>query len=77
MNKLVLFLVTALLSITLNAQYHYEIYSLPDGAEVNMNGDQKCTTPCRVKFYWKDNVNDKIVFTVTATRKRNLERYFI
>ena len=29
-----------------------------------MNGEEKCTSPCRVKFYWSQKIDGKIVFSI-------------
>lgn len=54
------------LSLTANAQFIYDIYSTPDSASVFINGEETCVTPCRHKFYWRDNVDGQISFAVKA-----------
>ncbi|NEN23524.1 serine protease [Cryomorpha ignava] len=66
MNKSALILIAVFFTLSAQAQYHFDLYSVPDSAAVFINGDETCTTPCRVKFYWKDNVDGKIIFTVKA-----------
>ena len=63
MNKLFLIIVV-LFSLSANGQFHYDLYSIPDSATVFVNGEQTCITPCRTKFYWKDRVDDKMIFTL-------------
>ena len=66
MNKLFLILIIALFSLSANGQFRYDLYSVPDSAAVFVNGEQTCVTPCRTKFYWKDRVDDKMIFTVKS-----------
>jgi len=47
------------------AQFRYKFTSLPDSSEVKLNGEIKCHTPCRLKFYWKEAIDDKLVFSVS------------
>ncbi len=67
-------------------QFQHTFTSFPDSAIVYMNGEEKCVTPCRVKYYWKDRVNEKIEFKIeksgykdfveTLTEKPNRFDYY-
>ncbi len=66
MKNLLFILMAILFSLSARAQFFYYIYSVPDGATVFVNGEQTCVTPCRTKFFWKDNVDGKMTFAVKA-----------
>ena len=66
MKNLLFILMAILFSLSAKAQFFYDIYSVPDGASVFVNGELTCVTPCRTKFFWKDNVDGKMIFGVKA-----------
>ncbi|KAA3652247.1 MAG: hypothetical protein DWP98_01510 [Bacteroidetes bacterium] len=43
------------------SQYYYTYSSTPDSANIYMNGVFKCQAPCKVKFNWKEAIDDKIL----------------
>lgn len=47
------------------SQFTYTFVSLPDSAEVKMNGETKCYTPCKVKYYWREKVDGQIRFELS------------
>ena len=67
MNKIkLLFIALFFSSFTVQSQFHYDIKTTPDSALVFVNGKIECTTPCIVKYRWKDAVNNKMVFEVKS-----------
>ena len=66
MKKALPFFICLLFVITVNAQFRYTFTSFPDSAEVEMNGKIKCYTPCSIDYYWRDRINEKIVFSVNS-----------
>ncbi len=52
--------------VSMQGQYRYTFTSFPDSAEVEMNGEIKCFTPCAIDYYWRDRINEKIVFSVSS-----------
>ncbi len=48
----------------MQAQFRYTITSLPDSAEVRLNGELKGYTPYRLNFYWRNAENGKLVVSV-------------
>ncbi len=51
-------------ALSSNAQFTYTFVSMPDSAEVMMNGEKKCFTPCKVKYYWREKKDGHITFSV-------------
>lgn len=47
-----------------DAQFHRVVSSEPDSAEVFVNGNKRCNTPCTVKYRWKDAVDGRIIVEV-------------
>ncbi len=66
MKKYVLFCLCLLPFFALQAQFHYTLTSFPDSAEVIVNGENRCHTPCNISYFWKDNRDDKMIFAVKA-----------
>ena len=64
MKLLFSFVFSLLFSLTLHAQFHYIVTSEPDSAEVLVNGETRCYTPCKIKYRWREAVDKKLVFTV-------------
>ncbi len=56
MLRAILLSVVCVLAIhpRLNAQFQYEFHTTPDAADVLVNGEKRCVTPCRVSFFWKE-----------------------
>jgi len=48
------------------AQFHYSLTSTPDSAQVLLNGQPRCTTPCIVRYRWNEAVKDRVVLEVTT-----------
>lgn len=48
------------------SQFHHTFTSIPDSAQILMNGQPRCTTPCLVKYRWREAENKRIVFSVTT-----------
>lgn len=66
MKKALLISSILLLSIITKAQFRHTFTSFPDSAKVLKNGVLECHTPCRVKWFWRDAEDDKMVFSVEA-----------
>jgi S1-C subfamily serine protease len=56
-----------ILGFTAQGQFKYTFTSTPDSAEVFMNGQSQCHTPCHVNYYWKaSKATGNIVFEIKA-----------
>ena len=55
-----------MVSLSVQAQFRYTFFSTPDSAQVTLNGQPQCTTPCLVKYRWSQAKEGRIVFTVSA-----------
>lgn len=47
-------------------QFRCTFTSVPDSAEVRVNGTTRCHTPCRVKYSWRQARDGRLLFEVTA-----------
>ena len=66
MNNFLRILVLVSIPLLSKAQFSYTFVTTPVSAEVYVNGIKKYTTPCKVKFFWHNKVNGKIIFAVSA-----------
>ena len=64
--KIALFILFNIASQLAFAQFRLIVTSLPDSAQVFLNGDQKCTTPCRLNYYWRDAEDGELLFEVKS-----------
>lgn len=64
MRILLLIVINVIFLTQLKAQFVYTLFSYPDSAAVYKNGKLVCTTPCKVKYYWREAQNNKLVFKV-------------
>lgn len=55
-----------LFGLQVSGQFHYTFRSEPSGAQVTLNGEPRCTTPCAVKYRWNEAKNDRLLFEVKA-----------
>lgn len=55
------------------AQYHYLFSSQPDSAEVYLNDELRCYTPCKVKYFWRENQDGVIEFKVSKAGYKDWE----
>lgn len=46
------------------AQFHYILTSLPDSAEVKLNGELKGHTPYKLKFFWRNAKDGKLAISL-------------
>lgn len=66
MKKILLISTVLLLTISVKSQFRHTFTTFPDSARVLKNGVLECYSPCRVNWFWRDAVNDKLVFSVEA-----------
>lgn len=66
MKNCLIFLIPVFLIGTLKvqAQFEYEFISTPDSAEVWVNDEMRCHTPCEVKFFWREAKGGQMKFEV-------------
>ena len=65
MKKSILLYILLFVVVSSNGQFSYYFNSAPDSAEVKLNGEVKGFTPCKVKYFWRQKVDDKLVFEVS------------
>lgn len=51
-------------SLNLIGQFIYSFNSFPDSAAVYKNGELECYTPCKIKYYWRDNIDGYIKYEI-------------
>jgi len=54
----------AFAALKLHAQFRYTLTSLPDSAEVRLNGELKGYTPYRLNFFWRNAIDGKLVVSI-------------
>jgi len=60
-----LFILIMIISVhSASAQFRLIVTSLPDSSQVYLNGEEKCSTPCRLNYYWRDAKDGEILFEV-------------
>ena len=64
--RIALALLLAWIGTSCAAQFNYVVRSTPDSAQVSLNGKYRCSTPCMLKYRWKEAVEGRLVFEVSA-----------
>lgn len=65
MKKLIILYILLTSILSSYGQYSYLINSAPDSSVVKLNGEIKGYTPCKVKYFWRQKIDGKIVFEVS------------